>query len=103
MAKKNDWVQIHRVALEPADRSASLPEDTKNVPLEVWVKGYLLHDAEIGEEAEIVTRTGRKEKGRLVAVNPTYTHSFGDYIPELAVIGDSLREILFGEDKNDAL
>ena len=53
MAKKNDWVQIHRVALEPADRSASLPEDTKNVPLEVWVKGYLLHDAETGEEAEI--------------------------------------------------
>lgn len=99
MISKNTWVQIHRIALKPEDRSVSLPSDTKNVPLEVWVKGFLVNDCEMGDEAEIITRTGRHEKGTLICVNPTYSHSFGDYVPELAVIGDTLREILFGGDK----
>ena len=45
MAKKGDWVQIHNTVLTPAERSGSLPEDTKANPLEMWVKGHLVSDA----------------------------------------------------------
>ena len=48
MAKKGDWVRIHRNVLEPSGRAASVPEDTKKVPLEMWDKGHLLEDAELG-------------------------------------------------------
>jgi hypothetical protein len=42
MAKKDDWVQIHDIILAPCDRSPNLPEDTKKVPLELYLKGFLL-------------------------------------------------------------
>ena len=48
MPKKGDWVRIHRVVLQPWERAAAVPEDTKRVPLELWVKGYLCADAAIG-------------------------------------------------------
>ncbi|MEG1710361.1 MAG: 2-amino-4-oxopentanoate thiolase subunit OrtA [Clostridia bacterium] len=98
MVNKGSWVQIHYIALQPEDRSASLPEDTKKVPLEVWVKGRLNNDAKMGEIVEITTRTGRKEKGELIDVNPCYKHNFGEFVPELLEIGDGLRAILFGGD-----
>ena len=50
MAKRNDWVHIHRNVLEPEERTGKLPEDTKKVPLEMWVKGRLQEEqAEIGD------------------------------------------------------
>ncbi len=39
-AKKGDWVQIHQIVLKPEERAPQVPEDTKKVPLEFWVKGY---------------------------------------------------------------
>ena len=39
MAKKNDWVRVHRSVLEPEQRTGKLPEDTKQVPLEMWEIG----------------------------------------------------------------
>ena len=54
MAKRNDWVRIHRNVLEPAERTGKLPEDTKQVPLEMWVKGRLVNEsAEIGDEVTV--------------------------------------------------
>jgi 2-amino-4-ketopentanoate thiolase alpha subunit len=94
MVKKGDWVQIHQIVLNPVDRSVNLPEDTKNVPLELWVKGNINHDANIGDEVEITTLTGRLVKGKLVEVNPRYDYGFGDFVPEVLKIGRQVRSIL---------
>ena len=96
MANKGDWVRIHSVILQPGERAAAVPEDTKQVPLEQWTKGYLQADAALGEEASIVTRTGRLVSGTLVDDAPHYTHSFGDFVPELQQAGDEAFRYLFG-------
>ena len=96
MAKKGDWVRIHRVVLDAAGRNPNLPEDTAKVPLEMWVKGTLLADAEVGDEVQVETATNRIEYGTLVEVNPYYTHSYGKFVPELIQIYRQLREILIG-------
>ncbi len=99
MAKKGEWVKIHDVILSPSDRASSLPNDTKQVPFEMWVNGFLNHDANIGERVEITTLSGRKVEGILVEVNPRYTHDFGEPLPELLKIGPALKSIL---EKGDA-
>jgi len=94
-AKKGDWVRIHNIVLKPEERAENLPEDTKKVPLEMWVKGFLLNDeANIGDEVEIETYIGRKTKGALVEVNPRWEHDFGEVVPELLHIGRHLRKIM---------
>lgn len=100
-AKKGDWVQIHQIVLKPEERAPQVPEDTKKVPLELWVKGIALQDGKIGSIIEVETATGRKVTGELVAVNPRYTHDFGDFVPELLKVDMQLREILFGGDSNE--
>lgn len=99
-AKKGDWVQIHQIVLEPSERAPMVPEDTKKVPLELWVKGYALHDSKIGEKIEIETLTGRNVSGELVAINPSYVHSFGEFVPELLEIDKQVKEILYGGEDN---
>ncbi len=99
MAKKGDWVRIHRVVLKAEERTAKLPEDTKACDLEMWTKGTLLADAEIGDEVEIETIVGRREKGELVEVGPYYTHSYGVFVPEIIEIDKQLRKIMKGGDK----
>jgi hypothetical protein len=102
MAKKHDYVQIHRIVLEPDARADTIPEDTHSVPLEMWVKGYLNEEsAKIGDEVTITTRTGRQVKGVLVDEAPHYTHSFGNLVPELLRVGDQVRGILFGEESGE--
>lgn len=99
MAKKGDWVQVHSIVLQPEERSDALPEDTKQHPLEMWVKGWLQQDAELGDEVEVITRTGRHASGKLVDEAPYFTHNFGFLVPEVLKIGDMVREITFGGDK----
>jgi len=96
MAKKGDWVRIHRIILTPEQRSAAVPDDTKSVPLEQWTKGYLHADAALGGEATVTTRTGRVVSGTLVDETPHYSHSFGDFVPELQQAGDEAFAFLFG-------
>ncbi|MGX7204073.1 2-amino-4-oxopentanoate thiolase subunit OrtA [Enterococcus pingfangensis] len=96
MVKKGSWVQIHLVVLKTNERAPQVPDSTKKVPLEMWVKGFLQKDAEIGEEVTIKTVTGRLEIGKLVQVNPTFTHSFGNFVPEIIEIDQMLRNELFG-------
>jgi 2-amino-4-ketopentanoate thiolase alpha subunit len=98
MANKGDWVRIHSVILTPEERSPVVPEDTRRVPLELWTKGYLQSDAQIGDTVSIITRTGRVATGELAEVNPHYSHSFGDFVPELQQAGDEAFRFLFGGD-----
>ena len=101
MAKKNDWVQIHIDVLKPEERAANIPEDTRHVPLEMWVKGHLQDEtAEIGDPVTVVTKTGRLAQGTLCAVNPSFQHNFGDYVPELDQIEETVKSILFGGEKH---
>jgi hypothetical protein len=88
------WVEIHRIVLRPGERAPRIPEDTKAVPLEMRVKGFLAEPAALGEEAEIVTPAGRRLRGTLVEVNPAYTQGFGPPIPELSSIGQEVRAML---------
>jgi hypothetical protein len=96
MAKKGDWVRIHSVVLPAGERAAAVPDDTKRVPLELWTKGYLRHDAVFGGEASVMTRTGRIEHGTLIDDAPHYEHSFGEFVPELQRAGDDAFAFLFG-------
>ena len=97
-AKKGTWVRIHNIVLKSEERSPHLPEDTRKVPLEMWVKGFLLNDeANIGDMVEVETYKGRREKGKLAEANPYYTHSFGKCVPELLYIGRQLRGIISKE------
>ena len=100
MAKKGDWVQIHGILIQPEERSANLPEDTKKVPLEIRFKGFLTEDAETGDKVTVLTKTGRMEEGTLVEAAPYYSHSFGVHVPELQKISGQVREILFGGETN---
>ncbi len=99
MIKKDTWVLLHRNILEPAERAPQVPEDTKKVPLEMWIKGYLNEDANIGDEVTVTTRTGRKEKGTLLEEEPYYKHDYGKFVPELLVISEQVREIVFGGER----
>jgi len=95
MAKKGDWVRIHKVVLPAAERTAKIPDDTKQVDFEMWVKGTLQNEtAEIGDEVTIITATDREETGKLLEVNPYYTHSYGKFVPEIVEIDKQLREIM---------
>jgi hypothetical protein len=95
MIKKGDWVQIHQIVLKAEERTARIPEDTKRCPVELWVKGFISHDASIGDIVEIKTITGRIVKGELIAANPKYNYGFGEeFVPEVLKIGLQLRSIL---------
>ena len=93
-AVKNTWVEIGGVVLQKDQRAPNLPDDTKRVPLEMRVKGFLVHDADKGAQAEIITPSGRTVRGTLTGINPAYTHMFGSPIPELSPIAEEIRTIL---------
>jgi len=88
---KGEWVEVERVLLEPADRSANLPPETAEKPMLVWVAGFASAEARLGEEVTVETVTGRFVTGRLSAVNPGYFHTFGNPVPELIGVGRDLR------------
>jgi hypothetical protein len=81
------WVEIEKTVLTPAQRAPTLPEETRGVPYVLRVAGFLLEDGVIGQEVRIRTRIGRELNGTLVTVNPSYTHSYGETVPELLMIG----------------
>jgi 2-amino-4-ketopentanoate thiolase alpha subunit len=83
---RGTWVQIEQVLLAPAERAPTLPEDTRQVPYVLRVSGFLLEDAELDQEARVRTLIGRELSGALRTVNPSYTHSFGETVPELLEI-----------------
>lgn len=101
MIKKGEWVLVHRNVLEPSERAPQVPDDTKKVPLEMWVKGYLQEDANIGDDVTVLTRTKRVEHGTMLESNPYYKHDYGKFVPELLKVSEQVREVLFGGDSNE--
>jgi hypothetical protein len=97
MIKKGSFVEIMQVVLEPADRSNSIPEDTKTTPLRLWAKGILLKDGEIGDKASIITVTGRQLEGVITDTSMAYDHDFGQFIREILYIGPQAKSILWGD------
>lgn len=79
MIKVGTWVEVERVVLNPEERSISIPEDTKETPLKMWIKGFTLRECNIGEYVQIETIIGRKEEGILVKVEPNFNHGFGTF------------------------
>lgn len=102
-AKRGDWVRIHNIVLEAGQRAQNVPEDTQKVPLEMWVKGFLLDEsANIGDRVKVETYIGRVVEGTLVEVNPYYKHNFGKAVPELLYVGRQARKLLLeGDEKDD--
>ena len=77
-AVKGDLVQIHKTILTPEQRPDTLPKETKAVPYEAWIKGFLLEDeASIGDTVRIQSYSGRVLSGTLVTKDPAYEHNFG--------------------------
>lgn len=97
MIKKGTWVRIHRIVLKADERTGKIPEDTQKCDLEMWTKGFLCADAELGDQVEIETAVGRREKGKLIEAEPYYTHSYGKFVPEIIMIDKQLREIMGGD------
>lgn len=94
-ARKGDWVRIHNIVLKVGERASTIPEETQNVPLEMWDKGFLLDEsAKIGDKVKVETYIGRIVEGNLLEVNPYYKHDFGKCVPELLYIGRQARELL---------
>jgi hypothetical protein len=86
------------VILPAEERTANLPEDTKKVPFEMWVKGHLLEDGELGDQVRIRTVSGREEHGTLIEVNPQFDVNFGAFVPEVLEMDVRLRTALFGKE-----
>jgi len=91
---QNTWVEIHAVVLPAGERAPQVPDDTARLPLEMRAKGFLVEAAAIGEQAEVLTASGRRLRGVITAANPPYDHGFGAPISELLEIGREVRAIL---------
>lgn len=92
---KGTWVEVRTIILQPSERAAAVPEDTAATPLVQWVSGFLDEEAHIGDEVTITSIIGRRHTGVLDCVNPSYSHSFGNTVPELLTIGTTHEPITF--------
>ena len=96
MIDKGTYVRIRRTLLKPSERSENLPIETKKVPYKMWIKGYLLDEADLFDIVKIRTITGRIETGRLKEVEPPYKHSYGDFVAEILVMKDIIIKDMYG-------
>ncbi|HPQ37736.1 MAG TPA: 2-amino-4-oxopentanoate thiolase subunit OrtA [Synergistaceae bacterium] len=87
------WVQIESVVLRPEERAPNVPEETRECPLLLWVKGFLKEEALPGDTVEIETIIGRALSGKLLEENPPYEHDFGRPITELLTVKEEFRRI----------
>jgi 2-amino-4-ketopentanoate thiolase alpha subunit len=92
MVEKNRYVEIQRTLLKAGKRNQSVPEDTKNIPLEMRMRGTLIEEADLNQFVRIKTETGRIEEGILVAVDPAYDHDFGGHVEELRIVRQKIRK-----------
>lgn len=100
-AKKGDWVRIHNTVLQVGERAPQVPEETKKVPLEMWINGFLVNDgAKVGDQVTIKSLAEIKHEGTMVDVQPVYRVDYGQPQPELLTIGPELRAILKEVRKN---
>ncbi|MBA2778431.1 2-amino-4-oxopentanoate thiolase subunit OrtA [Billgrantia kenyensis] len=90
------WVQIRTTILPPDARAEAIPAETREVPLEMRIKGWQVspETATTGDTVEVRSTLGRHYRGQLEAINPPYGHDFGAAIPELLEAGEQARAIL---------
>lgn len=88
------WVQIRQQVLDASERAPQVPSDTAATPLVLLVKGFLVSSAVMGQDAVIRTLSDRELTGELFAVEPAFTHDFGQVVPELLAIGVKARRLL---------
>jgi hypothetical protein len=88
------WVEVEWTFLTPPERSAHIPAETRAVPYKVRARGTVEGTASFGQEAIVTLVTGRLVHGRIVAVNPGYTHTFGLRLPVLTQVQESIRRAL---------
>jgi 2-amino-4-ketopentanoate thiolase alpha subunit len=93
MIKKGTLVEINKVVLNQEERTSNIPDDTKNHPFLMWIKGVLIEDANLGDEVSVLSATKRVETGKLIRVEPYYQHGFGEYVKIL----DDVKHIIFDE------
>jgi 2-amino-4-ketopentanoate thiolase alpha subunit len=98
MILQGSYVEIVQILLSEKDRATNIPDDTKNTPLRLWVKGWLIDNSEFGAEASIKTVNGRTIVGFITEINPRYEHDFGEFIPEVMFIGAKAKAILWGDE-----
>jgi hypothetical protein len=101
MIPAQTMVLIESIVLTPDQRLASLPMETRLTPLKMWVKGTLLHEAMLGDSVSIKTATNRVVCGILKEVEPHYTHSFGQFVPELLTVRTMIEDILHEDKSNE--
>jgi hypothetical protein len=97
---RGQWARVHSVELAASERASDIPPDTAAVPFETWINGWLVEDAELGEQARVRTPAGRLVEGVLVEVAPGYTHSFGSPPPPLQAAGTRAWARLFGREQS---
>lgn len=97
MINKGTYVRIRQTVLRPEERSPNLPEETKQVPFKIWVKGYLMEDADVFDIVTVTTTLGRQVTGRLKEANPPYRHSYGDFVPEVLQVRHIIQKDMAGE------
>lgn len=88
------WVEVEWTFLGPSERSAHIPEETRRVPYMARARGVVEGAAFFGQETTVTLVTGRVVRGRIVAVNPGYTHTFGLRLPALTEVQESIRRAL---------
>lgn len=97
MLKKGSYVEIMQQVLSVEERASNIPEETRETPLILWAKGFLEEDCEIGHLAKITTINGRVLEGTVIEANPSYSHDFGEFVPEILYIGTQAKAILWGD------
>ncbi len=100
-AKKGQWVRIKNTILQVGERAPQVPEETRAVPLEMWINGFLVNDgAQLGDTVKINSLADMIHEGTLVEIGPGYDIDYGRPQPELLAIGPELRAILKEARKN---
>ncbi len=101
LVKAGKWVEIEFIIIPAQSRSSSLPKDTQNVNYKNRIKGYLINDTHIGQEATIQSILNRELKGKLIAVNPPFPATFGSPVPELMDVVNELKSLFTEIEENE--
>jgi len=81
---KGTWVEVERTLVSADRRLPVRTLDPAKLPsYMVRVSGFLLEDADLGQQVRIRTITGKVHIGKLRIQSPSYGHSFGHTVPEL--------------------
>jgi 2-amino-4-ketopentanoate thiolase alpha subunit len=94
------WTEIEWIVLHPEGRASAVPPETRATPYVARSRG-MATSAEVGQEAEIETATGRRLRGRVRELMPGHHHTFGNPLPEWIAMRDSIRGIAMELSRQD--